>query len=121
MSDEAIEYVARNTDGHYWTGIDQNDNATWSPDPADGIVIRNVGKTQRVTFYGELVPLTQALANRRGRGAFMERDRIARCICGQVELTEAEGVTKIQHCKSCRTLVTLKCKNGRLTYGNRRT
>lgn len=52
---------------------------------------------------------------------FVEGDRIARCLCGRVELTEAEGVTKIKHCKTCRTVVTLKCKNGRLTYGNRRT
>lgn len=52
---------------------------------------------------------------------FVEGDRIARCLCGHVELTEAEGVTKIKHCKTCRVLITLKCKAGRLTYGHRRT
>lgn len=72
--------------------MDPNDNATWSPDPADGIVIRNVGKMQRVTFYGELIPLTEALANRperRGRMAHPMDTEIAE-LCDKLALVIRE-------------------------------
>jgi len=55
------------------------------------------------------------------KAKFVEGDRIARCTCGHVQLTESEGVTKIKHCKTCRITISLKCKGGRLTYGNAKT
>ena len=52
---------------------------------------------------------------------FVRGDRVARCACGHIQLDEAEGVTKIQHCRTCRVTITVKVRNGKLTYGERRT